>query len=386
MNELLTKAMPNAKWHAISPGRVNLLGEHVDYNDGLVLPVAIDRYVSVAISSRKDDQFNIRSLDLDDSVSFSLKTLTEKKDLHGKALPSWALYPAGVAWALQQRGFTPPGLDAVISSNLPIGAGLSSSAAVELAFAVYWKEIGDWQIDRMNLAKICRMAENEYVGVDCGLMDQFACAHGVALHALYLDTRSLAWQPIPLPLKTSIVIADSSMQRTLSSSRYNERRQECRDALRIIQQHLQGKVSLRDVTVYELEKISRNLPDVLLARAQHVIEEIERVKQGCQSLFNGNPASFGQLMVEGHISLRDLFEVSTPQLDALVEIAIRLPGCYGARLTGAGFGGCTVNLVDSSCSEAFVERLKSDYHERTGLDARVYICKPSRGVHLQPVT
>ena len=385
MDDILREALPSAEWIAVAPGRVNLLGEHVDYNDGLVLPAAIDRTVRAAIAARDDGFVHVRSLDLDASVSFSLEGLEEKLDAEGKPLPHWALYPAGVAWALQQEGFKPAGMDAVITSNVPIGAGLSSSAAVELAFAAGWQAIGNWKIERMRLAQICRRAENDYAGVNCGLMDQFACAHGVARHALFFDTRSLAWQPIPLPLNTSIVIADSSIERELSGSAYNQRRQECQDALAFAQQAFPQARSLRDISVQDLQHLADRMPQTLFSRMRHVVEEIERVKQGCQLLFADDTRGFGQLMAAGHASLRDLFAVSIPELDMLVEIALKLPGCFGARLTGAGFGGCTVNLVESSAAETFARQLGAAYLAQSGMDAKITICKLSRGVHVDRI-
>jgi galactokinase len=385
MNKILLKELPSAVGVAVSPGRVNLLGEHVDYNDGLVLPAAIDRYMRVAFAPRDDDVVHVRSLDLGQSAAFCLQALESKQDVSGSPLPAWALYPAGVAWSLQQAGFSPVGLDAVVTSTVPIGAGLSSSAALELAFAAAWQAAGGWKIDRMRLAQICQQAENTYVGVNCGLMDQFACAHGVARHALYLDTRSLTWQPIPLPLHTSIVIADSTIERELSVSAYNQRRDECQAALRIAREIYPMAQSLRDIPLNGLEKCSGIMPKTLFNRLRHVVEEMERVRLGCQLLFSDDAAGFGRLMAAGHDSLRDLYEVSIPALDTLVTIAQGLSGCFGARLTGAGFGGCTVNLVESAAVGDFVRQLQSAYQVQTGIEARVYICKPSRGVHIQPV-
>jgi len=385
MDDALLKAIPNAEGVVFSPGRVNLLGEHVDYNDGLVLPAAIDRYVRVAYIQRDDAVVQIRSLNLDGSVSFSIDALEEKTDVNGNPLPKWTLYPAGVAWALKEEGFSPGGLEAVIYSNVPIGAGLSSSAAVELAFAAAWQAIGDWKIDRMRLAKLCQRAENEYVGVNCGLMDQFACAHGVARHALYFDTRNLAWQPIPLPLNTTIVIADSTVQRELSASAYNQRRSECETALAHAQSVFPQARSLRDIAVGDLNTLKTVMPATPFQRMRHVVEEIERVRQGCGLLFVDDTAGFGRLMNAGHASLRDLYAVSIPALDTLAAIAQEQPGCYGARLTGAGFGGCTVNLVESEKAQSFVETLKAEYQAQTGMQARVYICKPSRGVYVKHI-
>ena len=385
MDDALLRELPSAEWMAISPGRVNLLGEHVDYNDGLVLPAAIDRYVRVAFAPRTDGVVRMRSLQLNTSASFHINAVNSKLDTDGHPLPRWALYPAGVAWSLIEEGFSPDGMEAVIQSNVPIGAGLSSSAAVELAFAATWQHMGDWKIERMRLAKLCQRAENDYVGVQCGLMDQFACAHGVARHALFFDTRSLAWQPIPIPPKTSIVIADSAVERELASSAYNLRREECRAALEYARELFPEARSLRDIAIDNLPVLEKHMPEIIFLRMRHVVEEIERVKQGCQLLFADDAAGFGKLMADGHASLRDLFAVSIPALDKLVEIAQELPGYYGARLTGAGFGGCTVNLVDSEKTDEFVAQLNDGYLKQIGLQARIYICKPSRSVYVKPL-
>ncbi len=385
VNKALIEKIPSAKWVSIAPGRVNLLGEHVDYNDGLVLPTAIDRFVQVAFSARADHVVNVYSIDLKDSVSFSMDSLASKKDRTGNELKSWAQYAAGVAWAMMQEGFSPAGMDAVVTSDVPIGAGLSSSAAFTLALAAAWQKIGDFKIDRMRLAQMCRRAENDYVGVNCGLMDQFACAHGVARHALYFDTRNLAWQPIPLPLDTTIVIADSKVDRTLASSAYNQRRQECQTALSIAQGVLPNITSLRDINLSDLGMLADLMPEVIFQRTCHVVEEIERVKKGCQCLFSDDAKGFGELMTASHASLRDLYAVSIPALDALVEIARGLPGVYGARLTGAGFGGCTVNLVESARADAIIREIRTIFKQKTGMDAMTYICKPSRGVHVEAI-
>jgi galactokinase len=366
----------------IAPGRVNLLGEHVDYNDGPVLPVAIDRAVRLEFSPLKDSRVHLKALDLKSETSFDLDSLAKKTDLQGRPLPGWAIYPAGVAWALKQHNLDVHGMEGIYSSNVPIGAGLSSSAAVEVAFATAWQALGGWEFDRMRLAQACQQAEVRFVGVNSGLMDQFASAYGVAGHALYLDTRSLDWQPIPLPAGTAIVIADSGVRRSLAGSAYNERHAACEQAVSLLRQALPGIRALRDVTPVQLTAYAHFLPEIIYKRARHVVEECARVDQAVDLLKEGKGEGFGQLMFAGHASLRDLYEVSCPELDRLVEIAATLPGCLGARLTGAGFGGCTVNLVEASRAEKFVEGLKEGYARRVGRSAQVYLCKASQGAHL----
>jgi galactokinase len=368
---------------ARAPGRVNLLGEHVDYNGGPVLPAAIDRSVRIASAPNPSGVARLFARDLNKQVSFRLESLEAKLDLEGRPLPGWALYPAGVAWALQQAGYAIPGLDAVYTSNVPIGSGLSSSAAVEMAFAVTWQALGGWQADPMTLARLGQRAENQYLGVASGLMDQFASAHGVAGHALYFDTRSLEWQPVPLPAGTALVVADSKVRRNLMASGYNDRRAACEQAVTTLRQYMPHVETLRDVSPAEFAAYSEVLPPIVRQRAEHVVKEIARVHSAVTALRSNEKEAFGALMFAGHASLRDLYEVSTPELDALVEIARQLPGCYGARLTGAGFGGCTVNLVEASKAPDFITGLEAAYQHRTGRQAQVYLCRASQGAQIE---
>jgi galactokinase len=367
------------KVKACAPGRVNLLGEHVDYNDGLVLPAAIDRAANLVATAQTEPVAHLFALDLGKETVFRLDQVEKKINLDGHPLPKWAHYPAGVAWALQAAGLQTPGLKAVYSSDIPIGSGLSSSAAVEMVFAVTWEALGGWQIDRMEMARLCQKAENGYVGVNCGLMDQFASAHGVAGHALYFDTRSLDWEAVPLPSGVALVIADSGVRRSLSSSAYNERRAACEQAVKLLQQYLPDMRSLRDISAVEFAAYSESLPIDIRKRAEHVVKEIARVESAVSALKTGKKQSFGALMYSGHASLRDLYEVSTAELDILVAIAHDLPGCIGARLTGAGFGGCTINLVEELHAPDFIVSLQQAYAEQTGRQAQVYLCRASNG-------
>jgi len=372
------------EWIGRAPGRVNLLGEHVDYNGGPVLPAAIDRAVYLAASASEDGLVHLHALDLNDSTTFRLDSLDARVDINGKPLPNWAKYPAGVAWALCEAGLGLSGMQAVYTSDVPIGAGLSSSAAVEVGFAALWQALGDWEVDRLTLAKICQRAENAYVGVSCGLMDQFASACGVEGHALYFDTRSLEWEPAPLPPDTAIVIADSGVRRSLANSAYNERRAACEMAVEILQTKLPQMQTLRDISPTEFAAYSNILPPIVRKRAEHVVKEIARVISAVHALKRQDTQSFGALMFASHQSLRDLYEVSTPELDTLVRLARGLPGCLGARLTGAGFGGCIVNLVVSEHAPAFIEQLKEGYTKETGRRAQVYLCRASQGVAIKP--
>ncbi len=370
---------------AQAPGRVNLLGEHVDYNDGVVLPVAIDRAVRVVAAPTTDDIVTLVALDLGKQASFRLSAVATRCDLNGQALPGWARYPAGVAWSLQQAGLHLQGMQAVYSSDVPIGAGLSSSAAVEVAFAIIWQALSGWELDKLELAKLCQQAENKYVGVSSGLMDQFASACGVDGHVLCLDTRSMEWSAYDLPEGTAIVIADSGIRRSLTGSAYNDRREACEQAVVLLRKYLPGINSLRDVSTVELAAYSTYLPTEIERRAEHVVKEIHRVDQAILALQRGDARMFGGFMFSSHKSLRDLYEVSLPELDCLVEIARGLPGIFGARLTGAGFGGCTVNLVEGKDAGAFMQGLKEGYRKETGREAKVYLCHASAGAEARQV-
>ena len=361
---------------------MNLLGEHVDYNDGLVLPVAIDRQVQLAAIPGADDTVTLSALDLNEKITFNLTDLENKKDATGAALPGWARYAAGVAWALQQENLPVKGIKVAFTSNVPIGAGLSSSAAVEVGFAVLWQALGNWKIDPLKLARICQFAENKYVGLACGLMDQFASACGVADHALCLDTRSLDWQAVPLPQNTAIVIADSGVRRSLTNSAYNDRRASCEQAVTLLRQYMPHIRSLRDVETTEFAAYRPYLPEEVCKRAEHVVKEIHRVNSALSALQRNDQQAFGALMYAGHKSLRNLYEVSTPELDTLVELARNLPGAIGARLTGAGFGGCTVNLVKLDQAEEFISGLKEGYAAATGRQAYVHLCRAYRAAHI----
>lgn len=364
---------------ARAPGRVNLLGEHIDYNAGWVLPAAIDRAAYVAVGARADGLVNIQAPDIYSEASFRADQVADKVDATGHPLRRWAWYPAGVAWALQARGLAVHGLDAVLTSDVPRGSGLSSSAAVEVAFATAWQQLGGWRLEPMDVALTCQRAENQYVGVNSGLMDQFASACGQAGHALLLDCRSLAWETVPMPSEVAIVVADTLQRRELGRSEYNVRRAQCEAAVAVLAQVLPGIRALRDVAVDDFDRHAHLLDPLVAKRALHVVEECARTLAGAQALKAGRLADFGALMNACHASLRDLYEVSIPELDLMVEAAQRLPGCYGARLTGAGFGGCTVNLVAAGAAADFERELGQAYQQATGLRPEIYVCRASAG-------
>ncbi|HXQ34612.1 MAG TPA: galactokinase [Anaerolineales bacterium] len=367
---------------ARAPGRVNLLGEHVDYNDGFVLPAAIDRATYIAFSPTDSDQTRLLAADLNQHALFSPQTIPSKTQTDSSPLPDWAHYPAGVMWALHEEKLSTPALNAVYLSNVPRGSGLSSSASVEMAFMIAWQTLSDWTLPAMQLALLSQKAENQYVGVNCGIMDQFASACGVENNLLLLDCRSLEWKTIPLPSDVAIVIADTMVRRKLTSGEYNKRRAACEEAVRLLQKDLTGIKSLRDVSVENFNRFAPKLPEEVSKRARHVVEEIERTNQAEALLEAGNVQRFGALMNECHISLRDLYEVSCPELDVMVRIAQSLEGCYGARLTGAGFGGCMVNLVAHEKAEDFARLLAKGYQTETGYQPEIYITHASTGAEL----
>jgi len=371
--------MTTRQLQIVSPGRVNLLGEHVDKYGGKVLPVAIDKSIRLSAQSRPDSLLNLIAADLGEQVTIDLNRLDQKCDAAGNLLPTWAQYPAGVAWSLKRSGFEVMGADCTFASNIPIGAGLSSSAALEVAFGVLWQELGQWQADRLSLARYCQAAEVEYVGVNCGLMDQFACANGLKDHVVLLDTWTLEFRAIPMPTDAVIVIADSQVRHSLVTSAYNDRVRDCQLVLETIQQNRPAYKSLRDASMSDLADVKSKVPPDAFKHASHVVGEMERVDLAIQCLENNDPCAFGKIMHATHTSLKDLYEVSTPELDQLVEIADSFDGCYGARLTGAGFGGCTVNLVAKDKAHAFANFLSETYLEKSGKKAPVYITSASSG-------
>lgn len=362
-----------------APGRVNLLGEHVDYNDGFVLPIAIDRAAYLAVGAAEGPETRIRANDIDENVAFKVTALEIKADTQGRSLKTWARYAAGVAWSLAESGLPVHGMTAVLASDVPRGAGLSSSAAVEVAYATAWRQLGGWSLPAMELARACQRAENQYVGVNSGIMDQFASACGKAGHALLLDCRSLTWEELPLPAGLAVVVADTMVRRELGGSEYNVRRAQCEEAVFSLQTVLPGIKSLRDVTLEDFNRNAERLSEVVHKRARHVVEEIDRTQRAVALLRSGDAVGFGQLMNDCHASLRDLYQVSCPELDTMVAEAQTLPGCYGARLTGAGFGGCTVNLVAGSQADDFTRELTVRYEKATGKKPDIYVCQAAAG-------
>jgi galactokinase len=351
-----------------APGRVNLIGEHTDYNDGFVMPCAIDFATYVAASERADRKIRVASVNFPGEFEFDLDNPTAKIE------ESWARYVQGVALILERKGKRLKGADILIESNVPIGAGLSSSAALEVSTGFSLSSISGTEVEKWELAKIGQSAEHEYAGVRSGIMDQFASAFGLENHALFLDCRSLEWSPIPLST-AKFIICNTKTKHELADGEYNKRRADCEEAARLL-----GHESLRDVTLEEFDEKSKDLPERLQKRARHVITENQRVLDAVEALKDGDLPKFGKLMNESHESLRVDYEVSSKELDLMVEIVRSQPGVLGARMTGGGFGGCTVNLLESDASENFIETILSEYQKITGISPEIYICNASQGV------
>ena len=356
-----------------APGRVNLIGEHTDYNDGFVMPVAIDRHVVLAARARQDGRVRLWSVDFQQVAEFSLDAI-----LPDPAAP-WSNYVRGVSRVLQLEGFVLQGMDAAIAGNVPIGSGLSSSAAIEMAVAVAFRALHSLEIAPEQLAQLCQRAENDFVGMKCGIMDQFIAALGQPGHALWIDCRSLEYEPVPLPAEASVVVCDTMKRRGLVDSDYNARRQECERAVDLLQGRLPGVQALRDVTSADLARYGSLLPPVVRRRCMHVVSENERVLVAADALREGRVTQFGRLMDESHASLRDDYEVSCPELDLMVDLARQAPGCLGARMTGAGFGGCTVNWVRADQTAEFAGLVGEQYLAKSGVVPEVYICHASGG-------
>ncbi|MDQ2966443.1 MAG: galactokinase [Chloroflexota bacterium] len=364
-----------------APGRVNLIGEHTDYNEGFVLPVAIDLEIRIALVPTDDRRVELTLLDGGERDGFGLDSIPPKSG-------SWIDYVAATAWSLADEGLRLRGFRGVIGSNLPMSSGLSSSAALELASAWALLDPPDptaQGIDRMTLARLAQRGENEYVGVKSGLMDQFASSLGRARAAMLLDCRSLDHRAVGLPLAHHrLIVCDSGSPRRLDASEYNARRAECEEAVRIIAQRNPSVRSLRDVDLDLLIGARFALDERIFRRAEHIVRENERVLATVDALESGDLAEVGRLWAQSHASLRDLFEVSSPELDALVEIATAVPGVAAARMTGAGFGGCTVNLVARDSVDGLREAIDREYHSRTGRRARVLAVEPADGAgHVQ---
>jgi len=357
-----------------APGRVNLIGEHTDYNDGFVLPADIDRAIWIYAAARDDRLVRAHSLDFGQTTVFN----TAKIERDDNAI--WVNYIQGVIHEYQKRGDTIRGMDLLLSGNVPMGSGLSSSAALEVATAETCRILTGLEIDPVSMALLCQAAERNFIGVQCGIMDQFVSTLGRENTALFLDCRDLSYELVPLKMQARIVICDSRKQRSLQTSEYNKRRAECEGAARALDAILGNVKALRDVSPEQLEEHKDRMPELWYRRARHVVTENQRVLSAVGFLKAGDIRQFGRLMYDSHASLRDGYEVSCPELDILVELAAAQQGTIGARMTGAGFGGCTVNLVSSEAVAEFQATVGEKYQAKTSLKPMIYVCSPSNGV------
>jgi galactokinase len=356
-----------------APGRVNLIGEHTDYNDGFVMPAALNLYTYVAVGPRPDRRLRVYSENLGEMCDLDLDQIRSGKSGH------WSDYVRGVAGVLESSGQQLRGADLAIISEVPLGSGLSSSAALEVATAWALLSNSEIEVDRTLVAQMCQKAEHVYAETMCGIMDQFISCHGRAGHALMLDCRSLRFEFLPIPNHVRLMVCNTMVKHEHASSGYNARRRECEEGLRTLAAVLPGILALRDVSGDELAKHAKLLNPVIYKRVRHVVTENDRVKKAAAALETENMAAFGQLMADSHNSLRNDYEVTTPELDLMVELASGQEGVYGARMTGGGFGGCTINLVDGAHAEKVQQRLKQNYEARTGLKPAILICEASDG-------
>ena len=357
-----------------APGRVNLIGEHTDYNDGFVMPAALQFSTYVAVGPRMDRKVNVWSIDFEENHCFDLAD-TSSPGPTGH----WSDYVRGVAGVLQRRGNAIRGANLVVKGDVPIGAGLSSSAAIEVAAALALLKNSGLTWDRIQLAEICQQAEHEYAGTNCGIMDQFISCFGQANHALLLDCRNLAHELLEIDDRVRIVVCNTMVKHELASGEYNRRRADCEAGVRFLQQFLPDIRALRDVTLAQLEQYGVGLSDVTYKRCRHVISENARVLQAANALKEADLARFGVVMGESHSSLRDDYEVSCKELDLMVELARPCRGVYGARMTGGGFGGCTVNLVESDTVDEFKVVVAREYQSATGVKPEVFVCTAADG-------
>lgn len=367
-----------------APARVNLIGEHTDYNDGFVMPAAIGFSTEVAIAPRSDRKLVIHSENYSEQIEFDLDHLPTAHAGH------WRDYAIGVAIMLVRSGKKLTGANLLIDGDVPQGAGLSSSASLEVAVGYALLDLGDSTpdysatehplIDRTQLALLCQQAENEFVGARCGIMDQFVVSHGQRGNALLLDCRSLEYRLLPLPEGTSLAICNTMVKHSIAKGEYNQRRAECEAGVRALSKYLPNVRALRDVTLADLKKYGRDLSDVVSRRCRHVVSENLRVQEAAEALDRRDLPAFGKLMLESHRSLRDDFEVSSAELDIMVELAEKAEGVYGSRMTGGGFGGCTITLVKAESVEAFRQIMQQGYERVTGRKPEIYICTAADGV------
>ncbi len=360
---------------ARAPGRTNLIGEHVDYNDGFVLPTAVDRDIVVAARRRRERRFRVTAADLAESASFHL----DEASPPGR-WPRWVSYVLGVAKVLDHSGLRLPGVDLAFAGDVPQGAGLSSSAALEVATARALIALTGADVPDLEVVEICHRAEQQWAGVNCGVMDQFTSVFGRAGQAIYLDCRTLDCIGVPIPENAVLIAADSGVRHSLADSAYNERVRECDEAA-----YRLGVRKLRDIGYDEYFARIEELPERVRMRSRHVVTEIERTREAAAALEAGDLTRVGRAMNDSHESLRLDYEVSTPELDALVHAARGVPGVYGSRLSGAGFGGCTISLVEADAVPSFMVHVPTEYKRLTGRDTVLHVLTPAAGASVLDV-
>lgn len=356
-----------------APARVNLIGEHTDYTGGLVMPMAIDFRTLATVSAREDGRAVFYSDNYEEEVSFELAALDRTPREH------WSDYPMGVVWSLLEEGISVGGFSMSLEGNVPVGAGLSSSASIEVAAAMALLGLVGVTLPLKQIATLCRRAENEYVGAKSGIMDQFVVAGGVAGRVMMLDCRSLGFELLPLPNEVRVVICNSMVRHAVATGEYGDRSDEVEAGQEVLRRERPGIELLRDATLADLEACRDKMSAASFARCRHIISENSRVLEAREALLRGDVKRFGELMVEAHASMRDDFAASCEEVDALVEIAVRQGGCFGARITGGGFGGCTVNVVRTEQAEEFVAAVRREYAAKTGIEAQCFVSVPADG-------
>jgi galactokinase len=374
--------VPGALYAA--PGRVNLIGEHTDYSDGFVMPAAIDFATVVAISPRTDGRILVHSVNFDERIDKSVRELLDDgfASLRAGRKVHWFDYVAGVIWSLREHGVpVDNGFSLTIAGNVPLEAGLSSSASVEVATALGVLGATSVKLQPTKIALLCQRAENAFVGANCGIMDQFVSCVGQQDNAVMIDCRWLEFTLAPIPPDLRIVICNSMVRHSVAAGEYNTRRAEIEEGAEILRAHRPEIMALRDANVADLAKWGHEMPPNVLKRCRHVITENARVLAAAEAFRGANLTHFGDLMRQAHISLRDDFEASCKEIDILVDLAGKQPGCFGARLTGGGFGGCTVNLVAAANVEAFTQAMRFGYLEATGITPEIYASRASGGAH-----
>lgn len=359
---------------ARAPGRINLIGEHTDYNEGFAFPAAVNRATWVAMQRRIDTKVWVYSVNIDERIEFDLKILRNERE-HG-----WANYVKAVLNALVNRGWKMEGLNIYVQSDVPLGGGMSSSAALECATAYAAMGLFPYTIDRLSVAKMCQRAENSFVGVNCGIMDQFASCYGKKGHALFLDCRTLKAEAVPLALAGKVlIIVNSGVKRKLASSEYNKRREQCQEAVKTLKPKFPRLIALRDLNPADLPVALPLLPEITRKRVEHVVRENSRVHHAVAALKSGDLAAVGRLLNETHASLKDLYEVSCPELDLLVSTAQQIPGVLGARMMGGGFGGCALILAEAAAADTIQHDLTRIYSHRYGALQPTEIVEPADG-------